>query len=127
MSVRCRPGTQSLRGPSFRLPAASAMRSKRPHEVVGLLLDLREGYLAASPKQARPIRHPRRPRSSTVVENGRMTDPIPKPGNETCNELQQAHVGAVPTNATGAQMLRHKICDEGFADGGCISQPSSFS
>src|ERR1035441_9139214 len=54
----------------------------------------------------------------TVIEHGRMADPIPKqPGDDTGHELQQAHGGAVPADPAGAQMLRHEIRCKGFADG----------
>src|ERR1019366_6973392 len=54
----------------------------------------------------------------TVIEHGRMADPIPKqPGNDAGHELQQAHGGAVPADPAGAQMLRHEVRCKGLADG----------
>ena len=54
----------------------------------------------------------------TVIEHGRMADPIPKKSSDdTGHELQQAHGGAVPAHPAGAQMLRHEIRCKRFADG----------
>ena len=56
-------------------------------------------------------------KSRTVIEYGRMADPIPQQsGNDARYQLQQADGGAVPADAAGAQMLRHKIRCERFAD-----------
>ena len=56
-------------------------------------------------------------RSRAVIEHSRMADAIPKQSsNDARDELQQADRGAVPADAACAQVVRHEVRRECFAD-----------